>query len=176
VAARLLFGAVAIAMLVAARWGVSITRLDARVYHNDSPSMARGYYWLSPDSKVHRGDVVLACVPDRFGRWAQSVRLLGSGRCDGVEPVVKRVVAVAGDHVRIDARGVFVDGRYLDGSKPQALYHGAPLPHVAFGGRVLGDGEVQLAGDRRLNSWDGRYFGPAKRVLGTAFRFYAEGD
>jgi hypothetical protein len=36
-------------------------------------------------------------------------------------------------------------------------------------------GEVQLAGDRRSQSWDGRYFGPTSRVLGRAVWFIAFG-
>jgi conjugative transfer signal peptidase TraF len=175
VTARLVFGVIAVALLAAARTVQALIGLDSRVFLNTSPSMQTGFYWLSPGAPVHRGDVVLACVPDKFGRWAQSVHLLRPGLCDGVVPVVKRVVAIAGDRVRIDARGVFVNGHYLAGSKPQAIYHGAPLPHVAFGERVLRPGEVQLAGDRRSDSWDGRYFGPTSRVLGRATRFFGVG-
>jgi type IV secretory pathway protease TraF len=51
----------------------------------------------------------------------------------------------------------------------------APVPHVAFGERTLRPGEVQLAGDRRSQSWDGRYFGPTSRVLGRTVRFIALG-
>ena len=137
--------------------------LDGRVFLNASPSMPMGYYWLTPGSSNRRGEVILACPPARFLRWAKAVKLLGPGLCDGVESVVKRVVAIAGDRVRIDARGVFVDGRYLDGTRLYTLLDDgarcgwrAPVPHVAFGERTLPPGEVQLAGGRRSQSRDGR--------------------
>lgn len=168
-ARRLLVAVLALGLLVVVRsW------LGARIARNDSPSMQQGYYWLVPGASVRRGDVVLACPPARFTRWAQSAGILGPGPCNGGESVIKRVVAVAGDRVRIDARGVSVDGRYLPGSRP-ALFHGVAVPHVAFGERTLGPGEVQLAGDRRSQSWDGRYFGPTSVVLRRALLMLGTG-
>jgi type IV secretory pathway protease TraF len=37
---------------------------------------------------------------------------------------------------------------------------GRPLPHVDWGRRQVGPGEVWLFGFHNVRSWDARYFGP----------------
>jgi signal peptidase I len=90
-------------------------------------------------------------------------------RCGGVEPVLKRVVAVAGDRVRIERRGVTVNGVLLAGTARNDFVElPCPdtgkvclrrVPHVPDVDRTLRPGEVVLLGDNRTDSFDARYFG-----------------
>jgi type IV secretory pathway protease TraF len=96
--------------------------LPLHLDHVDTPSMKMGWYWITPGATVDRGDVVTACPPSRYARWAYEARILGAGPCDGIERITKRVVVVAGDRVRIDDSGVFVNGQYQADSKPRPLY------------------------------------------------------
>jgi conjugative transfer signal peptidase TraF len=153
---------------------------STRIVLNETPSMAMGLYWIISTSAIHRGDVVLACAPKRFGQWGRSVRILKDGPCDGVEAVLKRAVAIAGDRVRIDRDGVFVNGRHLASSKRDVLLDDGArcgrLAPVAFApdvDRVLLNGEVELLGDNRDRSYDGRYWGATNRVLGKAVKMVA---
>jgi type IV secretory pathway protease TraF len=126
--------------------------------------------------------VVKACLPERFSRWAYRSGLLGAGPCDGVETVVKRVAAVAGDTVTTSAAGVVVNGQLLSGTRLDTrLDDGircgrrAPVPHVPFGERRLAPGELILLGDQRSESFDGRYTGPTRRIFGRAVLLIATG-
>jgi signal peptidase I len=99
----------------------------------------------------HRGDVVVTSDP-RTG-----------------EPIVKRVVAVAGDSVGIDDGVLMLNGKkvsesYIDNDNMEGFY---------FGPDVVPKGDVFLLGDNRDISVDSRTFGPVAvddidgRVLAT---------
>lgn len=161
---------------------VAIFFVMPHIAHVDTPSMAEGWYWLAPGASVHRGDVVLACPPPRYANWAQAVGVLGIGPCGGVESVIKRVVAMAGDKVRFARTGLAVNGKRLPGTRldihiddGSSCGWRAPVPHVPFGEHVLTAGEVVLLGDRRSESYDARYWGTTSRVLGRATMLWATG-
>ena len=93
--------------------------------------------------------------------------------------LVKRVVAVAGDHVELHAGRLLVNGQLLNpdlasnleliGQKAAELNLGSgggPEIH----GLVVPPGEVLVLGDHRGNSRDGRYFGtiPVSSLYGRA--------
>lgn len=109
-------------------------------------------------SEPQRGDIVVATVPDFSS-----------------EPIVKRVIAVAGDTVDIDfERGiVYVNGQALDEPYVKELTYndfggeGIPLP------LVVKQNHVFLMGDNRNDSYDSRYRGigqvDERCILGKAF-------
>jgi signal peptidase I len=132
--------------------------------------MQPGLYWLAPGERAERGAIAIACVPSAYARWALTVNVLKpDARCDGVEPVVKRVVAVAGDRIAFKAEGVYVNGVRQSGSARIAVFRkNTMLPHVAEAEYRLQPGELLLLGDNRAESWDGRYWGVTSRVLGRA--------
>jgi conjugative transfer signal peptidase TraF len=139
-------------------------------------SMKNGAYWLRPGAIPKKGDVVLACIPQPYAKWAADEDLLlHSGQCDGIETILKRVVAVAGDRVRIGADGIAVNGRLVPATGRANFFRRNPrpegkvaIPRVPDMDRTLVGREVMLVGDNRAESFDSRYFGPTTVVLGTA--------
>ncbi len=71
--------------------------------------------------------------------------------------VVKRVVGLPGEHVRIARGRLEVDGLPL----PEPYLHGRPASAHDHELR-LGPGEYLVLGDHRLASTDGRSFGPVR--------------
>ncbi len=110
-----------------------------------------------------RGDLVLACLPDAIARVgsARGYLLRGRGCGDGIEPVGKRLSALAGDSVEVMPDYISVNG--------QRLRHSATLSrdsrdrsveHVPWGRYTVPTNQVWLFGTKDARSWDSRYFGP----------------
>jgi len=102
-----------------------------------------------------KGSIAVLCAPIPHTS-------IGHGPCpDGSMPLLKRVVAVEGDEVRVTDYGVEVNGKAVPNSKPLDLAsNGRALPHLR-GIFLLKSGETWVAGEHP-NSFDSRYFGPAK--------------
>jgi type IV secretory pathway protease TraF len=74
---------------------------------------------------------------------------------------LKRIVAIAGDSVRVSAGGVAVNGRAISGTELRAVDRaGQPLIPTFLGGMQVGAEDVWLLGLDPAVSWDSRYFGP----------------
>ena len=115
------------------------------------------------------GDLVAFCPPPEWVRLGRNRCYLPSGRCQGGGvPLLKRVVAVEGQVVVVDAAGVAIDGHWLQEPAPTVDQQGRPLAPWPEGHHRLGPGQLWLAtSDPR--SFDSRYFGPVSRdaVLAT---------
>jgi signal peptidase I len=85
---------------------------------------------------------------------------------NGIEDLIKRVVAVEGETVEGRDGQVVVDGRPLDED-----YVAEAAPIGDFGPVVVPEGHVFVMGDNRDNSVDSRVFGPIDEdsVIGRAF-------
>lgn len=129
-------------------------------------SMPAGLYWLE-NGPVALGDIALACPPPAAAVWARRRGYLGPGTCRGeTRPIGKRVMAVAGDTVRLQDGGVFINGFGV----PRSARHehdsrGRSLSRVSEGAYRLAPGEVWLHGTDHRRSWDSRYFGPVSGEL-----------
>jgi conjugative transfer signal peptidase TraF len=141
--------------------GYVITALHLRF--NVTSSMAVGIYRLVPLPKngVRRGMLVAACAPPDAAELGRRRGYLASGPCaSGTEPLLKVVVAAAGDEIGLSGAGVAVNGCLLPNSRP--------LSHDAAGRRLsswpykqfpLAQRQLWLYADN-VRSWDSRYWGP----------------
>jgi len=104
-------------------------------------------------------------------------RLGGPGRGDVIvfyyppdpeqEPYIKRVIGLPGDHLRIEAGQVYVNGILLsEPYTPVATNHGGEWD--------VPEGSLFVMGDNRNNSSDSRAWGmvPLENVIGKAFVVY----
>lgn len=137
---------------------------------NMTPSYPVGLWRVSPLSRpAEAGDLVLICPPAAavFKRAKERGYLLG-GPCPGrIAPLIKKVVAVAGQQVDVGA-AVRIDGHPLPHSDLRAAdAMGRPL--VAYAGGVVPAGSLFLHSEFE-GSYDSRYFGPvpAAGVIGLA--------
>lgn len=136
------------------------TALPVRI--NWTTSAPLGVYSIQRAAGIERNDLVAACLPDWVAALGFARGYLSAGSCSsGTSPVLKQVIAVAGDDVELKRDFLAVNGRVVDRSRRHSTDSlGRPLEHVPFGRRLVCDGEVWLLGIRRERSWDSRYFGP----------------
>lgn len=94
--------------------------------------------------------------------------------------LIKRIVAVAGDHVQLVDGRLTVNGEARGAASIETYGEKRALLNLRLGGGpditdlTVGPGEVLALGDYRGNSLDGRHFGliPAAQVYGKARRIY----
>lgn len=112
---------------------------------------------------VRLGDVVVFTLP-------QELPGIPAG-----QPLIKRVVALAGDTIRMTSTALFVNGRRQP-APPQSASHG-PLQEPSSGfvrEDVVPANHVYVMGDNRANSYDSRFWGalPQDRIIGTPLFVY----
>jgi conjugative transfer signal peptidase TraF len=137
---------------------------------NLTPSEPLGLWRIIP---LHRpaavDDLLFVCPPKTAAMWEARARgYFRSGSCPGgVAPLIKTVIAVAGQHVEIGV-SVNVDGRGVPSSS-LALRDGKGRPLMPFASGIVPPGYVFLHSAFR-GSYDSRYFGPVPTsgVLGLA--------
>jgi conjugative transfer signal peptidase TraF len=127
--------------------------LASRLTVNVTSSMPRGLYWLRPDGAIDRGSVVCLAVPPSMRTLVAQRRYLPPRF-----HLLKRVVALPGDHVCTDHRRYVVNDHLVSAVAAQDL-SGRPLPApYPFCGAVpSGVAFLAAAGNSSLDS---RYFGP----------------
>jgi conjugative transfer signal peptidase TraF len=126
---------------------------------NVSGSLPEVLYRVSDRPAV--GDYMQFCSP------IPVASLPDGGSCPGGKlPLIKRVVATAGDRIDVDAHGVRIDGVQLPDSAPKRHGRdGTQLPS-ATGEWVLDSKQVWVAGEHP-DSFDSRYFGPIDAQSGV---------
>jgi conjugative transfer signal peptidase TraF len=108
-----------------------------------------------------RGAWVAACVSAEAVALARARGYLGRGSCaGGVQPVLKPVIAVAGDVVELGPDSVAVNGQRLpDSASADVDSVGRALPYPISRRYLVAPGELWLVSTRVPNSWDSRYLG-----------------
>jgi len=138
--------------------------LGLGLHVNLSASAPRGLY-RAVAGTPRRGAWVAACVSPEAAALGRARGYLWPGPCvGGVQPVMKPIVAVAGDVVELGPDAVIVNGRRLPGSVSADVDSlGLPLPHGVWGRHLVAADEFWLVSTRVPNSWDSRYLGPFSR-------------
>nr|WP_246289088.1 conjugative transfer signal peptidase TraF [Rhizobium indigoferae] len=141
---------------------------------NLTPSEPLGLWRIVP---LHRpvaiDDLVFICPPETAAMRVARVRgYLRSGSCPGgVAPLIKTVIAVAGQNAEIGA-SVSVDGRVISSSR-LAPRDGKGRPLTPFPSGIVPPGYVFLHSGFS-GSYDSRYFGPVpiSGILGLAQKVF----
>lgn len=140
---------------------LTATALGVRL--NVTPSVPTGLYLqhqVAPNPA--RGQLVVACLDPAIAAVGQAITrgYLPVGDCPGrIAPVLKPVVAVAGDRIEATPAGITVNGELLRGTvareaDPQGRKLATPAQVY-----TVPAGSVLLLVNRNA-SFDGRYFGP----------------
>jgi len=126
---------------------------------NTSPSLPVGLYFTSADDNAN---LVEFCPAEPFATLAIVRGYRDAGACsDGAAPLLKPVVAKAGDMVELSARGMSVNGVLLPNTAPLSKdTKGRPLEAWPFGRYLVAPQTVWVASSYHPRSFDSRYFGP----------------
>lgn len=127
---------------------------------NLSASAPQGLWQTLPEAVPIRGALVAACPPP--GPLVRAMHAAGHippGDCpSGTAPLIKTVVAVAGDQVTIaPAQAMRVNGIEIRNS---AALQRADLPAQPPGTHQVNPGQVWIVSVYAAGSFDSRYFGP----------------
>ena len=176
VRARLVLAGLSACGLAALAWA-SFVHPTPRLIYNPSDSVPVGWYRVdplgrgtsSPPRPLSVDSIVLVPLPDRAAMLAAQ-----RGYLPTRVPLLKRVGAVAPQHVCIVAGQVRIDGVPAAAALP-ADRLGRPLPSLQLC-RRLEPGELFLLSVTNPASFDSRYFGPvsASTVIGVAHPVWLE--
>jgi conjugative transfer signal peptidase TraF len=142
----------------------------ARVRVNLTPSYPLGLWRIEPLARaVAVGDRIFICPPPVAAfELAHERGYLGRGLCPGwLSPLIKTVVAVAGQYVLIDG-SIAIDGLRLAHSSVRPT-DGEGRALTPSAGGIVPTGQLFLFSEF-AGSYDSRYFGPipADGLLGLA--------
>lgn len=141
-------------------FGTLVSAMGLQV--NLTPSVPVGIYRAIPTPRgIRVGMLAAVCPPSDAAALGRQRGYLLRGRCAyDTEPLLKRVVAVGGDEVRVASSGLFVDGRRLAHSAPLVADRaGRALAAWPVGRYRMARGMLWMYADNG-RSWDSRYWGP----------------
>jgi conjugative transfer signal peptidase TraF len=126
---------------------------------NTSPSLPLGLYVRTRDRE---SPLVEFCPAEPFARLAIVRGYRSAGSCrDGGAPLLKPVIAKAGDVVEVAPSGISVNGTVVPNTAPMtADASGRPLSPWPPGRYLVQSGTVWAASSFNPRSFDSRYFGP----------------
>lgn len=126
---------------------------------NVSQSMPIGIWRIEPKRKLKRGDIVWFCPPDtEVFQLAKRRGYIPAGGCPGgYAHLLKHLVAVGGDKVTLNPKGLWVNGKAIQNSRPRTKdSFRRPMP-LSLGSRVIPKHSIWLMAEHS-NSFDSRYF------------------
>ena len=127
---------------------------------NTSSSLPIGFYGTTLDKSAK---LIEFCPAEPFASLSalRGYRGRGGGCPDGREPLMKPVVAVAGDSIEISSRGFAVNGFLLPNSAARCFdSKSRSLPQWPLGRFRVTVGTVWVISSFNPRSFDSRYFGP----------------
>lgn len=130
---------------------------------NASASLPIGLYRLTSDPAAK---LVAFCPAEPFGSLSANRGYRGKGNCpDGAEPLMKPIVAMAGDTVTVSPAGVAVNGVLRPNSAPIPFdTKHRPLLHWPYGRYTVASGAAWVISSYNARSFDSRYIGPVPRA------------
>lgn len=141
---------------------------------NTTASMPLGIWRVrSLSMPVKTGDIVLVCLNrSPVIGLAHHRDYIAEGNCpSGLEPLLKPVVAIAGDFITVSTVGVSVNGQLIPNSQVVGKdLNGQYLPSFLRKNFRMPPNEVLLISSFNPASFDSRYFGtvPAGNIIGLA--------
>lgn len=140
---------------------------------NWTGSAPAGLYTIFHKARmVTTDDLVIICLQGAVAALGRAKNYLPPGSCpNGTSPILKEVVATAGDEVELRSDGIAVNGRVVDRSQRRTVDSlGRPLELLPLGRRIVRKDEIWVLGVHRERSWDSRYFGPipSSSIVGVA--------
>ena len=126
---------------------------------NTSPSLPLGLYLVTQEGNAN---LVEFCPTEPFAAFSLVRGYRSPGTCeDGGAPLLKPIIAKAGDVVELSPRGISVNGELLVNTIPLTKdTKGRPLKSWRFGSFAVAPGTVWVASSYDSRSFDSRYFGP----------------
>ena len=166
--ARIVLASLSACGLAALAWAAFVQPLPRLVY-NPSDSVPIGWYRIGSSDALHVGAIVLTTLPPDVAALTAQRRYLPAR-----VPLLKRVGAVAPQHVCVFDALVWIDGVPV-AAVLAADRLGRPLPSWPHC-RRLEAGELFLRSRTNRVSFDSRYFGPvrAAAVIGVAHPLWLE--
>ena len=131
--------------------------------YNPTSSLPKGIYKLTEtDPKEYKkGDLIMFCLPEAEALKAKKRGYWKTGytTCPGdFPPLIKKVIGVSGDSIKIKNETVHINGIALKNGKiSKKDRRGRELKPC--GDIVVGDNEIFAMSLYNPNSWDSRYFG-----------------
>lgn len=129
---------------------------------NMTPSMPIGLYRVQPiQGAVARGEVVTLCLEPEAAALGRERGYITGGECpNNVELLVKTVVAIPGDEVKVSAEGLAVNDVPSPHTNPLPVDDlGRQMQAVPSGVYSVGRDQVWVIGDADPRSYDSRYYG-----------------
>jgi conjugative transfer signal peptidase TraF len=126
-----------------------------------SPSLPIGLYRITTDEHA---PLVEFCPAEPYASVAAARGYRSTGTCpDGASPLMKPIVATAGDHVRVSKQGLEVNGVLLPMTAPMPVdTQKRPIAAWPNGEYIVAPGWVWVASSYNARSFDSRYFGPIR--------------
>lgn len=128
---------------------------------NISPSLKEGLY-IKISGDLHRGDTVSFCLHEPYMSIALKNGYIAKGiRCHGSDPLLKKIVAIPGDHVILSDNSIIING--ITYAYKTLYYSNNQLIKVYPRGDYPNTSGYWLIGTNAINSWDSRYWGPINK-------------
>lgn len=111
------------------------------------PTLHDGQYIFPEKGTVKRGDII-------------TTRICEEGQTDKI--VVKRVIGIPGDKIKITKEGVFVNEEMISEEYVSQELKKFTYLENGYNDIVLAKNEYYIMGDNREDSYDSRFFGPVE--------------